>query len=628
MTLTQSVFSRLKEKALSFLPYFVFFFWIFGAKLVLIAHYGNLIPFGDQWDGEANNLYLPWLEGTLSLSNLVSPHNEHRIFTTKVWDLFLLKINGGLWSPIFQMVANAIIHVFALTLLLYFLSKSLLKPLSWTLFIFTGVLFSIPFDFENTLWGFQAQWYFLLLFTIIFLWAMTRYVPFTFLWWIGFACGELSALSLASGAITLATGLGMLLIGWYKAEERSSLPIKALMLLTTAFIVSVTLTPHISYHDQYRAHSVHELLKSIVTSMAWPALPIGVVLIPLPLCLFLLGHIRRRYPQFDATWFVFACGIWVMGQYLLLSYGRANGNVLSSRYLDLYAIGLVLDFYCLLYFLSRPRENRLTLTLTKVGAALWIVAVTVSFAKEYPGIMESIRDQTLFRLEEEKNVRGYFDTHDFSFLQNKPFPQSIPYPDAFYLRSMLDNPMIGDILPTDLTGRRERPDPSIVEKITESLRSFIPHSKDSSLFDELSDKKPIVRSVESVICEGSIDAINGISPPPSRLINIDALTVEGWMTVSGVRGLVPNDTYITLSDPTGKVFYARTRKRPRPDVAKAFHREGLFGLPDTGFISDIDLSKFHGKYALGLSRVYRGRLENCQNFSIRINNIRKKENNR
>ena len=623
MTISRLIIPILKEKGSTFLPYIVFFLWVYGAKLVLIARFGNPTPFGDQWNGEANDLYLPLLKGTLSWSDLFSPHNEHRIFTNRIWDIFLLKINGDLWNPIFQMAANAVIHVFALTLLLYFLSKSLPKPLFWPLFVFTGTLFSFLFDFENTLWGFQAQWYFLLLFTIIFLWAMIRYAPFSPLWWIGFVCGELSALSLASGAVTLAAGLGMLLVGRLSAEERNRPPIIALVLLMTALVISVVLTPQIPYQEQFKAHSVHEFLRSFVTSMAWPAPPIGAVLIPLPLCLFFLGHLRRRLSLYDPSWFVFACGLWVLGQFSIISYGRANGNVLSSRYLDLYSIGLVLDFFCLLYFLSRFREARSTLFLVKIGTTFWVMAVTIFFAKEYPGIKESIRDQTVVRLEEEINVRAYFNTHNFSFLQNKPFPQSIPYPNASFLRSMLDNPVITNILPSALTGRRTIPAPPVMEKITEALLSLVPHRQNSGFFDELSDKKPIVRSSESVTCEGFIDAINGVSPPPSRLKMVGIFSIEGWMTISGIKGLVPDEVYITLYDPSGKVFYAKANKVPRPDVAKAFHHESIFGMPDSGFISYIDLSKFQGKYVLGLSRVYRGKLENCHNFSVRLNNTQK-----
>jgi len=68
-----------------------FILLLFGAKLWLIDHYGNPTPFWDQWDGEAANLYAPFLEGTLRFQDLFAAHNEHRIFTTRLLSLAELK---------------------------------------------------------------------------------------------------------------------------------------------------------------------------------------------------------------------------------------------------------------------------------------------------------------------------------------------------------------------------------------------------------------------------------------------------------------------------------------------------------------------------------------------------------
>ena len=133
-----------------------------------------------------------------------------------------------------------------------------------------------------------------------------------------------------------------------------------------------------------------------------------------------------------------------------------------------------------------------------------------SLAKIYLGTFATLRAQTLARMDEEINVRAYFDTHDFSLLQGKPFPQAIPYPDALFLRSMLDNPTTSNILPANLTGRRERLDSPVSEKMTKAMLALVPHMKKFALFDELSDKKLFAQSVSSGNCEGFIDAINGV----------------------------------------------------------------------------------------------------------------------
>lgn len=66
------------------------------------------------------------------------------------------------------------------------------------------------------------------------------------------------------------------------------------------------------------------------------------------------------------------------------------------------------------------------------------------------------------------------------------------------------------------------------------------------------------------------------------------MSVEGWMTVSGAKGIVPDKIYITLVDQKGNEFYGTTRRRARPDVAMSFHHDGLFGMPEAGFFSNID----------------------------------------
>lgn len=57
---------------------------VLAAKLILIAHFGQPVPFWDQWDAEAYRLYKPYLEGTLQPQAFIEPHNEHRILLTRL----------------------------------------------------------------------------------------------------------------------------------------------------------------------------------------------------------------------------------------------------------------------------------------------------------------------------------------------------------------------------------------------------------------------------------------------------------------------------------------------------------------------------------------------------------------
>jgi len=84
------------------------FLVIVGAKLWLIHAWATPIPYWDQWD-EARLWLKPWLDGNWTWSDLFAPHNEHRIFFTRVLDTLVIQLNGQ-WDPLLQMTINAFIH--------------------------------------------------------------------------------------------------------------------------------------------------------------------------------------------------------------------------------------------------------------------------------------------------------------------------------------------------------------------------------------------------------------------------------------------------------------------------------------------------------------------------------------
>src|SRR4051812_31139517 len=138
---------------------------ILGAKLLLIKLVGSDLPFWDQWDAEGLLLYKPYLTETLTISDLLGRHNEHRILFTRLMSLTVLALTGS-WNPIFEMILNAMIHVLALGVLIFALEPRLGKDTQVPVAIFCMVIHVVPFGWENTLWGFQLHFYCLLLFGI------------------------------------------------------------------------------------------------------------------------------------------------------------------------------------------------------------------------------------------------------------------------------------------------------------------------------------------------------------------------------------------------------------------------------------------------------------------------------
>ena len=82
---------------------------VIGARWYVIGNYGTDVPWMDQWDAEAQGLYVPSQAGTLSLHDWFAPHNEHRIFFTRALALGLFWGNGQ-WDPRLEAVANAAKH--------------------------------------------------------------------------------------------------------------------------------------------------------------------------------------------------------------------------------------------------------------------------------------------------------------------------------------------------------------------------------------------------------------------------------------------------------------------------------------------------------------------------------------
>jgi len=179
---------------------------LFGIKLWLIGTYGNATPYWDQWDAEAANLYKPFLDGTLDWTNLFALHNEHRIFTTRLLALALLNIND-IWNPMLPMVVNAGLHIASLVLCITLLTRVIGHKCLPALLVFSLVLFGVPYAWENTLAGFQSQFYFVLLFIIACLCFTVTQHPLSARWWAGVVCAMLAFLSLASGIFALAAAL-------------------------------------------------------------------------------------------------------------------------------------------------------------------------------------------------------------------------------------------------------------------------------------------------------------------------------------------------------------------------------------------------------------------------------------
>ncbi len=432
-----------------FLSFSAFAIILFGIKLWLIGSYGNATPFWDQWDAEAANLYEPFLEGTLTWTELFSIHNEHRIFTTRLLSLALLVVNE-IWNPLLQMVINAVLHIIAIGLGIVLLTHVVGRKHFPILLAFSLLLFGIPYAWENTLAGFQSQFYFVLLFSVACLWLTVTQSPLSIRWWGGIVCAVLAFLSLASGILALAAAALVGLILYLTGLRKTCKQLLGVVILAGMFIAGVMLTPSLDYHASLKAVSLYQFFIALMDTQSWPFSPsfFSILARNFPALCFVGVMLWKPPPANDRKWFLLALILWFLGQACSIAYGRAGGH-LASRYLDLFAIVILVNFVCLISILQDYMSNRYGWAL--FGKSIWVITIMVSlgsYAGKYiPNELSTKRDTGIAQ---EINTKNYLATGDINYLKDKP-SLHVPYPVPEQLASILALPGISEILPANIS---------------------------------------------------------------------------------------------------------------------------------------------------------------------------------
>jgi hypothetical protein len=448
----------MKTKALSYiqskfhgtsiLAYGAFAAILFGVKLWLIGSYGNAMPYLDQWDGEAAELYRPFLDGTLSWGDLFSAHNEHRIFTTRLLDLILLNLNG-IWNPLLQMVVNAALHIVTLIFGIVLLTRVIGKNYLPVLLAFSLVLFGIPFGWENTLWGFQLQFYFVLLFSIACLWLTVMQPPLSSRWWIGIFCAILAFLSLASGIISVAASAIIGLIFYTTGLRKTRQQLIAVAILIGIFIIGWILTPTVARLAIFGAHSIPQFFDALKSILSWPMRPQYVLALILnaPNLIFSGLILWRRPALDDRKWFLLALIAWTIGQAAGISYGRADGN-LHSRYLDLFSLGILVNFASLISIAQNKFDKFNNWKI--IGVSTWVLIILASLSLyAYEEIPQQLNVKRYREMYKETQTKHYLATGDFNGLLSMPWG-NVPYPEAAWFASLLASPNVAAILPANI----------------------------------------------------------------------------------------------------------------------------------------------------------------------------------
>lgn len=448
----------------SFLLYGGLVIIFFGIKLWVIDSFGNATPYWDQWDAEADHLYRPYMNGSLRFNDLWAPHNEHRIFTTRILDLLLLFFNKT-WNPLQQMVADALLHSVFLSYFLLLLTRVVGRHLFPLLMVVGLFLFSLPFGYENILTGFQAQFYFVLLFGMASLWYVSTREALSRGWWLGLLFGWLSFFSLASGVLTFAAGAIIPMLFFITGVRRTRKELIAVAVLVLSFGVSYWLTPNLNGPQSPDAKTFEQFYDAIVKDLSWPNSGsfIWAFARNLPSLLFTIHLLVKRPAASDYRWFVLAVIALTFGQAASIAYGRALEN-LASRYLDLFMVSVMVNFACLV-ILAQQFKSKWRIVIV-AGSFIWLAVfasmIGNSASDNLPGALER---RKMTAMVQQGNTKGFVVTNNMEFLNNKMHLE-IPYPNAERLASLLNTPEIRAILPYNIA-------PSIPTHIKTTDSAFV-----------------------------------------------------------------------------------------------------------------------------------------------------------
>ena len=430
-------------------------------RFYLIGRYTLAIPIWDQWDGEGAVLIKPYLEGTLRWPALWAPHNEHRIFLTRLLALTLLRVNGQ-WDGQLEMAVNAVFWALSAVGIAGAALSGFAGRFRRTILLAVGLFFVLPFGWENTLAGFQSQNYFLILFSLAAIWGFVDRRTGSARWLAGPVGAGLACLSMATGFLAGAAVLGLLGLRWGR-ERRRPIPGETWTALLCSGIVVFGLLTRVEVpgHVGLRAESWSALVLATARFLAWPlcGLPALGLLALIPPLLLCARYLRRRPAnpaaspgrELPLTELLLAVSLWGLLQTVALAYGRGgHGALPACRYMDLLGVVALVNFFVWLALFVRARRRGERLAVA-AGAALWLWPLLAGLRAETTRdftawLPESARE---FR-ERERNTRGYLASHDFArFLAGKPL-LDLPYPDPVRLAALLDDPALQRVFPAGI----------------------------------------------------------------------------------------------------------------------------------------------------------------------------------
>jgi hypothetical protein len=557
---------------------------LFGAIVLTHSFYVSLFasnyPFWDQWD-QLHAELIPWWQGHGSLSLLFTPHNEHRILFTRIMSMTLLWMNQGQWSNLVEAYFNTLVWSGVLTLFYLLVAREIKTlPIRIVLMIFVIGMCCLPFDWENTLVGFQSQFYFMLGVTVLLAgcaaYATDSRTRSAFMLTLGVA----SVFTMAAGLLAPLAGIAVLGMRGLPARAWSPRTLLTASGLFATAVMGLILLPHVPGDIPLQAHGLVEHIRAMLLVLTWPLEGFRGLSLVFALLLWLpfnlaLARVLLGNKSASSELFLLGIASWVLLQAFAIAHARGHGmTTVPSRYTDIVVLGVLANFAMIMVWASTPSESRGLRNISAAWLLLMIPLVCWTMINRTPGDVSAMAGRGMYSQIETINVSRFMATGDERYLERPGL--EIPYPSASILKRYLLEPGIRSMIVRSQGANSADASGAGLTRLAEALRdsqrtiaSRLGIPRPFAQFQPL-DGELLTRGNGEPGAACTTDSLNGSrSTANADMHPGELLSIQGWI-------VWPPDVSSSESGMlilSGRASYQidLNLAANRPDVVKALH---------------------------------------------------------
>ncbi|HZQ48647.1 MAG TPA: hypothetical protein VFC07_16635, partial [Verrucomicrobiae bacterium] len=390
---------------------------------------------------------------------------------TRAAELLLLKLNGQ-WDSRLELLCNATFYCAATAGLGWMLATWLGRrswPLIWVIF---ALDLALPFAWENTLWAFQNQFYFLIVFSLLTMGLLGLSRPLSRWWWLGTVAGIGAFFSMATGFVAAAVAGAMSLSRVCKGKEKWQPHLATWVVCGGLVLGGLYFRINVPGHEQAQSHSFVEFLRALGKGLAWPCVlwawyaPVALA----PVCVVVWRRLRSAETFRRPELFLFGTAGWVVLHALASAYARGiGGGPPAWRYMDYLSLLAVVNCLSLYLLHEEKQASRRFKMWLRAGTAIWTAGCItglcyLTWQVQHRFLPEIALEQAV----RQASARAFMATDDPGVFLNEPVTnRPVPNPEADVW--IFRNPYLRPIFPVCFR------EPLHVAPATNSDDSFVPH---------------------------------------------------------------------------------------------------------------------------------------------------------